>query len=292
LTKTLFIKLLLQKFKKQFVTTLIPIYGNNETQQLFYLLSENYLGFSKIDISLHFNYELTVEEKNLFDEALKRLLNQEPIQYIIGTTYFYGNTFKVTPNTLIPRPETEELVEWIILDHASTRNKILDIGTGSGCIAISLAKHLSKSTISAIDFSKEALHIAQINANSNKVIIDFIHQDILIQKQFITDYDIIVSNPPYVRELEKKEMAANVLEFEPNSALFVPDTDPLVFYRKIAQLIMDSYAHSKKQRWLYFEINEYLPQETANMLTTLGFHSIEIKNDFRGKPRMIKALFN
>lgn len=284
--------MLLQEFKKDFLSLLTPIYGNEESQQFFYLLSETYLHFSKIDIALNFEYELTSEQQQKFTDALKRLQQQEPIQHIIGSAYFYGNTFKVTPDTLIPRPETEELIEWILTDHTNTTGKILDIGTGSGCIAISLADRLPKATVSAIDFSKKALTVAEKNAFRIETTVNFIEQDILIQDKFEDDFDIIVSNPPYVRELEKVAMNTNVLDFEPDSALFVSDSDPLLFYRKIALLIANSYSTSKKQRFLYYEINEYLAEETVEMLEALNFHSIEVKNDFRGKPRMLKAIWN
>jgi len=277
--------------KKNFVEKLTPLYGNNEASQFFYLLCEHYLGFSKVDISLNFDYELPTALHLQFQKAAGRLLKQEPIQYIIGTTYFYGNTFKVTPATLIPRPETEELVDWIITDHPKTSAAILDIGTGSGCIAISLAKELLNTDVSAIDFSSDALAIAATNASQIGASIHFVEQDILSALKLKSDYEIIVSNPPYVRELEKKEMSSNVLDFEPNSALFVSDNDPLIFYRKIAELIVASYLNSPKKRFLYYEINEYLADETVTMLSLLGFHSIEIKNDFRNKPRMLKAVW-
>ena len=283
--------MLLQKFKITFKDQLVPIYGNNETMEFFHLLCDSLLGFSRVDISLNFDYVLNQKQLEKFEDSLERLLKQEPIQYIIGTAYFYGNTFLVTPNTLIPRPETEELVDWIASDNPTKKCTIVDIGTGTGCIAISLAKKLASAKVSAIDFSFKAIEVAHKNAEQNNVSVNFIEKDILIQDKLSDDFNIIVSNPPYVRELEKKEMSANVLDFEPDSALFVSDSDPLIFYRKIAQLIVNTYYSSEKQRLLYYEINEYLAKETAEMLKQLGFHSIELKNDFRGKPRMLKAFW-
>ena len=283
--------MLLQKFKTTFAEKLLPLYGKEETLQLFYLLCEAFFGFSRVDISLNFNYLLDQKQLKKFEDALERLLKHEPIQYVIGTTFFYGNTFSVTSHTLIPRPETEELVDWVVRDTTGKSVQILDIGTGSGCIAISIAKNLPLTTVSAIDFSAKALKIARQNALSNNASINFIKKDILVQNKLDDVYDIVISNPPYVRELEKKEMSANVLDFEPDSALFVSDNDPLIFYRKIAQLIVNTYTNSHNKCTLYYEINEYLAEETTEMLQQLDFHSIELKKDFRGKPRMLKAFF-
>jgi len=283
--------LLLQEFKKRFITSLTPSYGNEEALQFFYLLSEAYLNFSRVDLSLNFKYSLEGKKLLQFESALKRLQQQEPIQYIIGETYFYGNTFKVTPDTLIPRPETEELVAWIITDFKNEAISILDIGTGSGCIAISLKDNLANAKVAAIDFSEKALAVAESNAVRIKAPIKFIKQDILTQNKLVGDFTIIVSNPPYVRDLEKAEMSTNVLDFEPASALFVSDTNPLIFYRKIAELIVSSYPKTETPRYLYFEINEYLATETTQMLKHLGFIAIEIRNDFRGKPRMMKGVW-
>jgi release factor glutamine methyltransferase len=230
--------------------------------------------------------------KNI-DSELK---NQRPIQYILGETTFYGLSFLVNENTLIPRPETEELVELIIestnYELRNTKLKVLDIGTGSGCIAISLAKHLPTSEVYAIDVSEEALVTAKKNAELNKVAIDFISTNILdvvtlsavagLDKQF----DIIVSNPPYVRNLEKSEIKPNVLEYEPHLALFVDDIDPLLFYRKIAELAIKNLNPNGK---LYFEINQYLGKETIKLLEDFGFRNVELKKDIYGNDRMLRA---
>lgn len=250
------------------------------------MLSEAYLGYTKIDIALNPNELINVQKHELFSMAFQRLEKNEPIQHIIGSTYFYGNNFVVNEHTLIPRPETEELIDWIVKDTENKPMHILDIGTGSGCIAISLAQKLTKASVSAIDVSQDALVVANLNAHAIKVTIDFKEQDILKAEKLFKDFDIVVSNPPYVRDSEKKEISANVLNFEPDSALFVSDTDPLVFYYKIAELFL---AQAKKTAILYFEINEYLGQELIDGLKQLGFTSVELRQDFRAKDRMIKA---
>ena len=235
-----------------------------------------------------------------FEKALQRLLQQEPIQYVLGDTEFFGYPFQVNQHTLIPRPETEELVAWIIEDmknknQANSQQKplkstitILDIGTGSGCIPISLAKELPQAKVSSIDVSEEALQVARKNSALNKVAVNFIQQDILKAENLQEKYDVIVSNPPYVRELEKEQMHQNVLDFEPELALFVQNDDPLIFYRKIAQLAKNALIENGK---LYFEINEYLPEEMVSLLEEIGYQNIELKKDIFGKFRMCKASF-
>ncbi len=276
----------LLQLKNNFIKQLTNQYGKQESEQFFYMLSEAYLGYTKIDIALNPNELINVQKHELFSMAFQRLEKNEPIQHIIGSTYFYGNNFVVNEHTLIPRPETEELIDWIVKDTENKPMHILDIGTGSGCIAISLAQKLTKASVSAIDVSQDALVVANLNAHAIKVTIDFKEQDILKTEKLFKDFDIVVSNPPYVRDSEKKEMSVNVLNFEPDSALFVSDTDPLVFYYKIAELFL---AQAKKTAILYFEINEYLGQELIDGLKQLGFTSVELRQDFRAKDRMIKA---
>jgi release factor glutamine methyltransferase len=239
----------------------------------------------------------------LLNTALKRLKNEEPIQYIIGATEFYGFPFLVDKSTLIPRPETEELVEWILLettklqrDQVSKSLQILDIGTGSGCIPISLARNLPTATISAIDISADALKVAIKNATLNKVKVDFIEgnvldlyafNEILKQEPYQqVKFDIIVSNPPYVRELEKIEIQNNVLLNEPHLALFVSDENPLLFYDRIADV---AKQHLSKNGLLFFEINQYLGEETIKILAEKGFKNIKLRKDLFGNDRMIKA---
>lgn len=276
----------LLQLKNNLIKVLTPRYGAEEAEQFFYMLSEAYLGCSKIDVALNPNKLILSEKQQFFNLAIERLQKNEPVQYIIGSAYFYGNEFKVNEHTLIPRPETEELVDWIIKDTHNTELTILDIGTGTGCIAISLAQQLKDSKVSAMDISAEALQMAKQNAETLKTTVNFIEQDVLKLIQFTTDFDVVVSNPPYVRELEKQAMSANVLDYEPNTALFVSDTNPLIFYYKIAELFL---AQAKKSALLYFEINEYLGTELKQGLQKMGFTSVEIRKDFRGKDRMLKA---
>lgn len=278
--------MLLSIFKNEFLEVLKPLYGVEEALSLFYLSTEEVLGLSKVDIALDPNHKLMGKQKTLLTAYKERLETWEPIQYIIGKTAFYGSDFKVTSDTLIPRPETEALVDWMVEDLKAEEIKILDVGTGTGCIAISLAKHLPKAKVYAMDVSKKALAIAKENAALNNVKIECIEQDVLALEGFTDSFDVIVSNPPYVRNAEKKEMRPNVLDFEPDLALFVEDEDPLIFYKKIAQLCAS--AMPKK---LYFEINEYLGKEMLEMLSELEGRAIEIKQDFRGKERMLKVKF-
>lgn len=229
-------------------------------------------------------------EKERIREITEHLKRMEPIQYIIGIADFYSLEFEVNPAVLIPRPETEELVEHIIRDNGNKAITILDIGTGSGCIAITLAKHLSQARVSAADISHEALSTTRRNAGRNGTDISFFQTDILRTEQAETDipgmFDIIVSNPPYIKEEEKKDMERNVLEYEPHLALFVPDEDPLLFYRAIAcfgKKKLNAGGH------LYFEINARCGAETAGMLHDEGYKKIELIKDLSGKDRILKA---
>ena len=284
--------MILKEFKLFFNEALSAIYPKTEIDSFFFILMEEKLKLQRIDTVL--NSDLLITNKNLIDlkNIVKRLQKEEPIQYIIGNTEFYGLPFLVDKNTLIPRTETEELVSWVLDEiKVLTNNKItelsiLDIGTGTGCIPISLAKNLTSLNISAIDISPEALIIAKQNAILNKVTIEFIELDILNAESLPQEYDIIISNPPYVRELEKEEIKNNVLENEPHLALFVADENPLIFYNKIADLAKQQLS---KNGMLFFEINQYLGKETVNMLVKKGFKNIQLKKDLFGNDRMIKA---
>ncbi|CAM1354332.1 peptide chain release factor N(5)-glutamine methyltransferase [Tenacibaculum insulae] len=290
--------MILQDFKTDFTAQLISTYPKTEIDTFFFILIDEYLGFKRIDTVLKADFFIPSDVLQTLNSCIKRLLNQEPIQYITGNTEFYGFPFLVNKNTLIPRPETEELVEWIILEvNGKKKEKIttpltlLDIGTGTGCIPISLKKNLPNAIILAIDVSTEALKTAEENAKLNNVNIHFIEQDIL-KTDDLTEVleheklDVIVSNPPYVRNLEKVEIKNNVLENEPHLALFVNDNNPLIFYDKIANLAI---KHLSKNGLLFFEINQYLGKETVEMLEKKGFKNIELKKDFVGNDRMIKA---
>ncbi|MEZ4779624.1 MAG: peptide chain release factor N(5)-glutamine methyltransferase [Flavobacteriaceae bacterium] len=279
----------LREIQNLFKKELEEIYPISEINSFFFLITENEFGYSKSKTLLYLDEPLSLEKNIQFYEYLKRLKTQEPIQYILGETQFYGLPFNVTPDTLIPRPETEELVDWIVSEflHKKTELKLLDIGTGSGCIAISLAKSSPNATVSALDISKEALQVASRNAKANKVKVNFIESDILKVESLPEMYDVIVSNPPYVRNSEKKQMQKNVLDFEPSSALFVEDNNPLVFYSKIAAL---ASKHLNPNGLLFFEINEYLSKELIQLLEKEHFTNIELKKDFYGKDRMLKCI--
>ncbi len=289
----------ISELKSSFRSSLQGLYPSEEVQSFFDMLAEKYLSLSRIQIALKPDAKVSEEASERFEKAILRLKKQEPIQYIIGETEFYGLLFKVNQHTLIPRPETEELVEWIFSEQASaTQNAghvtILDIGTGSGCVAISLAKNLPNSQVHAVDISSEAIKMARQNAVENRVEVDFFQTDILKAKSLPTGevqaekhYDIIVSNPPYVRELEKKQMQPNVLQFEPETALFVQDNDPLLFYRVISRLAKTSL---KPGGTLFFEINEHFGNEVAELLKEEGFTKIEVKQDIYGKDRMVKSI--
>lgn len=278
----------LSQLKINCTTQLQGMYDKEEIHSFFYLLCDSFLNYRRFDVSMNHDKLLSKPTLARFDSALARLQAQEPIQYILGCTEFYGLPFQVNKHTLIPRPETEELVDWI-LSHFQNQGvvlDILDIGTGSGCIAVALAKNLPRASISALDISHKAIALAKENAINNKVSVSFSDQDILDTKSLEKKYDVIVSNPPYVRQQEKKAMHTNVLAYEPSNALFVSNEDPLLFYRKIAQL---AKVYLKANGWLYFEINEYLSLEMESLLDEIGFMNIEIKNDFRAVPRMIKC---
>ena len=272
--------MILKEFKLFFNEALSAIYPKTEIDSFFFILMEEKLKLQRIDTVLKPDFLIT--KKSLIDlkTIVKRLQKEEPIQYIIGNTEFYGLPFFVDKNTLIPRPETEELVAWVLNETKVLANNktielsILDIGTGTGCIPISLAKNLTSLNISAIDISPEALLIAKQNAILNKVTIEFIELDILNTESLPQEYDVIISNPPYVRELEKEEIKNNVLKNEPHLALFVADENPLIFYNKIADLAKQQLS---KNGMLFFEINQYLGKETVNMLVKKGFKNIQLK---------------
>ncbi|AEW85788.1 N5-glutamine S-adenosyl-L-methionine-dependent methyltransferase [Flavobacterium columnare ATCC 49512] len=242
----------------------------------------------RIDFALNPQLELDALQLLQWETVLDQLKQEKPIQYILGETDFFGMSFYTNEYTLIPRPETEELVDWIIQTVSTTKKgekvRILDIGTGTGCIAISLAKNIPMAEVYAIDVSLKALEVAKRNAKRNNVTIEFIHQDLLILESLETTFDIIVSNPPYVRNLEKLEIKKNVLDYEPHLALFVEDTDPLIFYKKIAQLALKSLS---KKGCLFFEINQYLGKEMIELMEDFGFENINLHKDIYGNDRML-----
>lgn len=283
------------EFRTYFIDQVAPFFDTEEAASFFYLIIEKWRNLKRVDLVMQPDLFFSEVEINQLEHVISELKRQKPIQYILGSTEFYGLQFEVNEHTLIPRPETEELVEWIVKsqdlhddkqESDSNSIKILDIGTGSGCVAISLAKNINHAQVSAIDVSDEALATAKKNAEANRVEVAFLHQNILETETFSESFDIIVSNPPYVRILEKQEIKPNVLEFEPHLALFVSNEDPLLFYRKIAQLAQNNL---KKNGYLFFEINQYLAKETVELLEELHFKSIELRKDIYGNYRMIRC---
>jgi release factor glutamine methyltransferase len=282
--------MLIKDYKTKFLQELSFLNDVQEAESFFYILLEKNHQLSRVDLALQPNLIFTTDDLQAWNLILNQLKQEIPIQYIVGITSFYGLDFLVTKDVLIPRPETEELVEWILEDTATNTENldVLDVGTGSGCIAISLAKNNSKMAVEAIDISNEALTIAQKNADLNQVTIDFKLNNILELNDLDKKYDIIVSNPPYVRNKEKEQMKNNVLKYEPHLALFVANENPLVFYEKIATLATNGLKENGK---LYFEINQYLAQEMTSLLNKIGFKNIELKKDLFGNNRMMKACF-
>lgn len=300
--------MLLKDLKNIFHKELDAIYGKEEVASFFFMCIESFFDISRIQLALNINLSITKEDQVPIFNALEKLSRQNPIQYVLGETEFYGLSFKVNEHTLIPRPETEELVDWIVEENrlagrgvvestGKNRFQILDIGTGSGCIAISLAKNISNTNVYAMDVSGEALKMAGENAKLNNLEVTFVNANILeeeavessFQKQNIQSIklDVVVSNPPYVRNLEKNEMKANVLDNEPHLALFVEDDNALVFYKAITAF---AEKHLKPNGQLYFEINEYLANEMTELVNAYGFKNIEIRKDLFGKDRMLKAI--
>lgn len=270
-----------------FHSKLYSLYPKEEIDSFFHLLAEHELRLTRIDRALQPQFEITQKNQLFFKKAMEQLEKERPIQHILGKTEFFSLPFKVTKNVLIPRPETEELVEWILDETQDKKNlKILDIGTGSGCIAVALAKNSANAKVTALDFSQTAIAIAKENAMKNKVSIEFLEQDILNTSSLPEKYDVIVSNPPYVRNLEKTEIKKNVLAYEPASALFVDNANPLIFYKKISALAKN---HLTKDGQLFFEINQYLGKETLKILKENGFSNTLLRKDIFQNDRMTKA---
>ena len=270
--------------------------GQEITPYIKRLLMSHITGLSMTQLLAERDFCLSEEQQKWYVEAIERLKNNEPLQHVMGQCEFYGRKFKCDGRALVPRPETEELVEWIISMHNAQCTidnsfNILDIGTGTGCIALSLAKELAEAEVTALDISAEALSLARENAEILEVEnVVFVEGDILNMddKHVVAKdkYTVIVSNPPYVRECEKKDMEANVLDYDPHTALFVSDEDPLIFYRAIGEF---GLTHLKDRGTLYFEINQYLGQETCDLLIAMGYRNVEMREDINGNPRMIKA---
>lgn len=281
----------LEEFQAYFFRGLSGIYNENEKKVLFRILLEDVFGLPEIEIRSEKHTQISEEQLDILKQSLNQLKTGKPIQLITGLAYFYGDKYYTSPHVLIPRPETEELVDKILSDidnKQRSKLKIIDIGTGSGCIAISLKKRLPNSTVYALDVSKEALLTAKKNAGKHTVDIHFIQADILewagiFQNQH---FDIIVSNPPYIQQGEKKEMEKNVLNYEPHLALFVPDESPLLFYDAIADF---AQSHLSPEGKIYFEINQRLGQEVLSLLKTKNFSSLDLLQDINGADRIVLA---
>ena len=267
---------------------LAGIYPDREIRSFEAIIFEHVMNYSRIDFHLKRSEPIPPAKRKAIEEIVEKLKSHEPIQYILGEADFYGLKFKVTPAVLIPRPETEELVDWILKTNKLPFPFILDIGTGSGCIPVTLKKEIPEANMAAVDVSTEALEIARSNSEKHSVFVHFIHADILDweKQEWPSKYDIIVSNPPYVRHLEKEQMERNVLDHEPHLALFVDDENALVFYRTIIEF---AKKHLNLGGQLYFEINEAFGQEMIRLMEENGFTEIELHKDLNGKDRMIRG---
>lgn len=276
---------------KKYVCDLTPIYDEGEAKAIAEMAIGKICRFSRMEVLMNRGIGISDLQETSLIFFLEELKKGKPLQYVLGETEFYGMKFQVNPSVLIPRPETEELVDWVIREAASRSLKsgsFIDIGTGSGCIPIVLKKHLPAADVSAIDISADALEIARQNADLNGVDVRFIMGDILSDQNIKRSgpFSIIVSNPPYITEKERASMHVNVLKHEPHIALFVPDDDPLIFYKKIADFALLNLV---KGGLLFFEINEALGKETVALLGHKGFLDIELRSDLYGKQRMIRA---
>jgi release factor glutamine methyltransferase len=286
-----------------FITQLKSVYDSSEAKEIAFHVIHHLTGISKSEFFLNKQRLVNDAHKNSFMELIDELKEGKPLQYILGETQFYGLPFKVNPSVLIPRPETEELVDWVLKSlkpetgslrsdlHSQTSiPKILDIGTGSGCIAISLKKHLLQAKVDAVDKFIDALKTAESNAILNQTEINFVQADILKEPELVsdTDYSIVISNPPYITPAEKNDMHANVLDYEPHSALFIPEENPLIFYHHITAF---AKAHLINGGLLFFEINESFGKEIVEFLENEGFNNVELRKDLQGKDRMVKSEF-
>lgn len=267
--------------------TLEPLYGNGEARAITDYVLDVCFGLSKADILCGAVEEMTAEKTAELNKIFGRLTEGEPVQYVLGRAEFSGRWFSVRPGVLIPRPETEELCAWMTADSkASASPKVLDIGTGSGCIAITLQLDMPESKVTAWDISADALDVARENAQQLGANVNFVKLDALNAKPE-GEWDVIVSNPPYICEKEKKDMAVNVLEHEPHTALFVPDADPLLFYRAITRLAVQTLSKGGR---LYFEINPIYADDTCRMMRAEGMTAVELRSDMYGKQRMAKGV--
>ncbi|MCK3685853.1 peptide chain release factor N(5)-glutamine methyltransferase [Maribellus sp. YY47] len=262
-------------------------YPSSEISAFVRRIMESVFDLSYTDMILQKDRVFDLHEKERVHHIVERLKTYEPLQYILGETEFYGLGLKVSPAVLIPRPETEELVNWILESNLAENARIMDIGTGSGCIALALKAGAPQTSVMGVDVSETALEMAESNAAQKQLDVAFRKADILRWDEYAWEMqDVIVSNPPYVRESEKAQMEANVLKYEPDGALFVSDDDPLVFYRTIAGLAL---KYLKPDGLLFFEINENLGNQMIEMLRQMGFHDLELRQDINGRNRMMRC---
>lgn len=277
----------LDQFCRQSRKRLDPLYGPGEVAMLLRIIFEYLKGWTQTDMIMRGSDELSDFIAGKADAIIDRLLAHEPIQYIIGEARWYGMKFIVDRSTLIPRPETEQLVDLVVADAADTPDlRVLDLCTGSGCIAIALARNLRFATVEAVDISTDALDVAHRNASSLRAKVDFRHADVLAMKPDPDSFDIIVSNPPYIAEHERASMSANVIDYEPHIALFVPDSDPLRFYTAIARYAVTAL---KPGGWLYFEINPLYAENLRKEMEADGLVDVDLRPDFRKVIRFLKA---
>ena len=275
----------LEQFHKLTRNRLNHKFDNNEVEEFFFILIDHYCQIDKLKYIINSKLELKKKDELNLINSLDLLENESPIQYVIGQTQFMAMTFLVNHHVLIPRPETEELVRWIVQDLHSNK-RVLDIGTGSGCIATSLSKLMDNCIVYGWDISGNALDIASKNSKNNSVNVKYDLVDITNEKQCSEKFDIIVSNPPYVTQDDKLLMSKNVISYEPHIALFVKENDPLFFYKKILNF---SKKNLISNGTIYFEINENFSKQVNKLLKKEGFHDIIVRKDFRGKYRMVKA---
>ncbi|RZL59919.1 MAG: peptide chain release factor N(5)-glutamine methyltransferase [Pedobacter sp.] len=278
----------IKELEKEYIQSLIRFYDAEESKSILYFSASTILKLTQSQLLISKDKPLAVKDADKLIEVLKHLKTGKPVQQVLGESVFYGLRFNINDKVLIPRPETEELVDWVIKEIRDKKESLLDIGTGSGCIPIAIKKHLPEISVSALDISAEALEVAKSNAKLNNVEINFVEADIL-KYSVDKSYDVIVSNPPYIRQLEKADMHENVLAHEPHSALFVSDENPLIFYNAICDFAIKNL---NPNGYLFFEINEYLWEETLQLLIDKHFKNIELRKDMQGKDRMIMARTN
>jgi release factor glutamine methyltransferase len=279
--------MLIKHIKDLYVSSLSTLYDEREAVSIFYICMEDICGFNRSRIATIDSIDELCAQKLI--DALESLQRAEPVQYVTGKAYFYGRIFAADKRVLIPRGETEEIVDWILTDYDVQKKSVLDIGVGSGAICVSLAAERKNWQVEGIDISTDALCVATGNAVAMGVDINLFQCDVLDREKWnrLGRYDIIVSNPPYVLDSERRDMHSNVTKYEPHIALYVPDADPLLYYREIAQMAL---SHLNAGGALYFEINQAYGRETVDMLRDMGYGNVELKRDINGKDRMVKAV--